>query len=341
MDVSRALEPAFKHMVRILFKPFKVKTWLSLGFTFLVAYGLGGGGGNLNLPRSGPVGDGGPLENVDWADVTSWIAVHWPVLLAAGVVLVCLGILMTWLSSVFQFIYVEKVARETAGILEPFSRLRALGRSYFLWRVGFGVIVTVALAGLVGLPLAFVFVSRCSGVAKVLVIVWSVMVGIIIILATALIGIFAKDFVVPAMYVRNVGVLEGWRTVLPLLKSNIGQTVLYVLMLMLIALGIGILSIPVVLVVLIAVLFPLGILAAVGYLIGHTLGLSWTAPVIGAVAAIACVVLACLIFLVVCILQPAHVFRRSFSLVVLGGANAELALVRFDEDREEVPPEGE
>ncbi len=56
MDVTKAIEPAFQHMVRVLFRPFVFRKWIALGFIALIAYGGsvhgGGGGGGSPTPSS-------------------------------------------------------------------------------------------------------------------------------------------------------------------------------------------------------------------------------------------------------------------------------------------------
>jgi len=48
MDIGRAIEPAFRHMADMLFRPFALRMWLALGFTFMIAYGLAGPSGGVS-----------------------------------------------------------------------------------------------------------------------------------------------------------------------------------------------------------------------------------------------------------------------------------------------------
>jgi len=52
MDIGRAIEPAFRHMADMLFRPFALRMWLALGFTFMIAYGLAGPSGNFRIPSN-------------------------------------------------------------------------------------------------------------------------------------------------------------------------------------------------------------------------------------------------------------------------------------------------
>lgn len=250
--------------------------------------------------------------------------------MAAGLlVLVVIVLLLVWLSSVFQFIYVDNISRKSGAIAEPFARLKRLGASYFLWRLAFGAVVLLAMGVLIAAPLVAVFVPQSSAgvTARTAVVIWAVAIGIPLIILAAIIDVFARDFVIPAMYVRGVRVIEGWHAVLPVLRANIGQTILYLLMLIALAIGIFIFGCIVAIVLLIALAIPVGLLALLGYLVWQAAHLTWTAPAIGAVAGLGILIFMAYVYLIECATQPAQIFRRSFSLIVLGQADPSLAAI--------------
>ena len=328
MDVGKAIEPAFKHMADMLFRPFVLRMWLSLGFISIMCGG-GSGSGNIRIPDFSNWSNSDKTRHEFLPNGLPLPEASILLLIVLGAVIVLgIALLFTWLASVFSFVYVDDIVRKSGAVKEPFARLKGLGTSYFLWSLAFGLIFILALGILVGLPLLAVFVPQgVSIVAKVVAVVWSVMIGILLFLAAVIIGIFAGDFVVTTMYVRGIRVMEGWRTVMPILKANVGQVVLYILLLIAFAIGICLFNLVVLLVSALIFVIPVGILALLGYLIGLALHLTWTPLVIGIVIALAVPVFFAFIYFIQCAVQPAMIFRRSFALVVLGQAEPSLATI--------------
>jgi len=321
MNVGGAIAPAFQHMVKVLFRPFELKKWLALGFITALA---SGSGGNYNFGNWSDYDHGARFP-----DVASWVAQYWPLLAIGLLFLIVLSLIFAWLASVFHMIYIDDITRSSGAIREPFARLKGLGTSYFLWRLVFGIAVTLLLGVLIALPLVAVFVlARGDGAGlKIAAVIWAVLVGIPLVILAAVIDLFARDFVTPAMYVRNVGVMEGWRTVLPILRANAGQVVLYILLLIAISIGIGLFGLAVFVAAALVLAIPVGLVGALGYLVWQAAHLTWTWPVIAVAIGLGVVVLLGFVYLLECATQPAEVFRRSFSLVVLGQADPSLTTV--------------
>lgn len=326
MNVGEAIVPAINHTKRVLFRPFAIRKWLALGFASMLAFGGGGGSFNVNLPSSGDA----PSE-----EMIHWVVTHMPLIVAGTVLLFAVGLALSWLASVFKFVYINQLTRDPRAIREPFGRFMGLGTSYFLWTLAFGLTILVAVAVLVGAPLlaAFVGFRGQFGAAHVLAIIWAVIAVIVIVIAAGVIDVFAGDFVTAAMFVRSVRVVDGWRTVLPIIRANAGQSVLYVLMLIAIGIVTAIGSIIVMIAVLIAFLIPGGVLALIGWAI-HSAG-GWSPLMIGYCAIMGLVLLLAFGYVMSCAMQPFVVFRRTFALVVLGQADASLATVP------ETPPQGQ
>jgi len=325
MDVGSAIAPAFRHMAKVLFKPFQMRKWLALGFITMLA---GGGNGNGSFRFPGDYDHGGGTGN-PLPGFEHWIEHYWPILVIGILFLVALGIVVMWLISVFHFVYLNDVARNSGAIREPFHRLRGLGTSLFLWNLVYGFIFLLLLGVLVGAPLLTVFViARDIGTAaQVAAVIWAVFVGIAMILLACVVEMVVRDFVSAAMYVRGVGILQGWRIVLPTLSANVGQVILYMLLLIAFGIGIGIASVIVALITMLIFAIPFGGIALVGYLIGKALHLTLNAPVIAVISTYALAVMLTYAYTVSCLLQPAVVFLRAFSLVVIGQADPSLATI--------------
>jgi len=316
-------------MTEVLFRPFKLSKWLSLGFIALIASG-GGPNGNFNWPR-----DGKPTPP---AELLAWVARYWPFLVVGAILLIFLVLLIMWIVSVFRLIYVNDVASNSGAIREPFARLKGLGTSYFLWQIVFGLVVVAVLVAFVGLPIVLAVLAGKSGRGPtvILAVLWAIGVGVPIALLSTLVDVFTRHFVLPVMYVRRVGILRAWGIFWPILKANAGQMVLYVLIRIGLAIIIGLVGIAAFVTVLMVAMIPLGALVLVGYLVGTALGLSWTLPVIVSVAGFALMAVLGLVYLSSCVVQPADVFAQAYPLVILGQADPSLATIPV-----ETPPAAE
>ena len=325
MNVGGAITPTMNHTERVLFRPFALRKWLGLGLVSMLAElggGGGGGGGGGNFPSSDS-----PSAAEMSRMMVGWIVEHVVLIVIGCVLLFAVGLALMWLGSVFRFVYLNQITRDPYAIREPFGRFTGLGTSYFLWQLAFGLAMLIILAVLIGAPLlaAFARFHGDFGPAQTLAIIWAVLAGIAILIASAVVDVFARDFVVTAMFVRGVKVIEGWRIVMPIIGANAGQSALYVLMLIVIGIVTGIGS----LIVLIAVGIVFAIVGVLFALIGYgiyTAG-GWSPVLIGYSIVMGLALLLAFSYAMSCAMQPFMVFRRTFALVVLGQADPSLATV--------------
>lgn len=318
MDVTSAIKPAFQHMSRILFQQFSFKKWLGLG---LIAMFLGSGNnGNFRVPGDSSQGSS--------PQIGEWFAHYWPFLILAAIAFMALGLLFSWISSVFHFVFIDDIARNSGAVKEPFSRMKGIGTSLFLWQLGVGIATLLTLAIFIGAPLVAAFTIGKDIVAlQILAVVWSVMLLFLVIFAVALLQRLTIDFVTVAMYVRGIGILRAWKEITPVLKANAGQILLYFLIT--IAMGIGTI-IPLMMIagfVFLLLAIPFGGLAAIAYFIGDGLGMTWSAPVIAVAVVYGTAALMAFAYAVTCATLPVPVFMRSYSMVIIGQADPSLATI--------------
>ena len=152
IEYVEPLSRGWDRMKKALFQPFDLRKWLVVGFTAFLA-GLTesqGGGRSKWTERWGGRG---------WEDVfrfpseaREWLAGNplWAALILAAVVaVVALMVLLTWLSSRGNFMFLDNVAHDRSEVTAPWHRHRSAGNSLFLWRLCFGAIVSVVIAGYV------------------------------------------------------------------------------------------------------------------------------------------------------------------------------------------------
>ena len=154
------------------------------------------------------------------------------------------------------------------------------------------------------LPLVLIMVIRGwrmleRGQPSIRGIVALVVVGLLLMAVAAVFWIVAKlttDFVVPIMFQRGVGCLQGWGVVLGLVVANLGRFILYFIFQIILSLAIFVLVLTAVL----ATCCIFGCLAAIPYL--------------GTV-----------------LLLPIYVFRRAYSICYLAQYGADYDVFRLQQ----------
>ncbi len=216
ISIDNSLKDGFKRMKYILFQPFDFVKWLIIGFaSFLASLGRGGGGGpRFNLPtesfgRNGNAGDLSTLES--WVSA-NLIAI---ILIALGAIAVGFAIflILTWLSSRGQFLFIYAIAENKAEIKEPWVKYGHLGDRLFVFRLVLGVIVfTIVLMLLaLGIFMLYPHIKGASfGLSAFLKMAILALFIILFMLFIGLIKLILMDFVVPLMFKKDVKVLEGF-----------------------------------------------------------------------------------------------------------------------------------
>jgi len=234
VSVIDPISPAIERVKNMLFRPFDLAKWITIGFcAWLATLGEGGfNGGNFNSPSHGKSGDIHRQFEQAKAFVMSnlnWIIPLVVVLFTLGVIL---GVLMLWLNSRGKFMFLHCVALNVAEVSVPWSRFKPQGNNLFWFQLVLhiiGTVLTLPLLIMCCFPIYRMFSSRKF-------ITGDIMELIGIFLALMLFGcifmVIAKltaDFVVPIMFLRGGKCVAAWREFLSLASLNVGRFVLYLL----------------------------------------------------------------------------------------------------------------
>jgi len=224
---------AWERMKFILWRPFDFAKWLVLGFSCWLAGladGAGGGGWKWladenDFPGRHKVYWGrGSYEEIGEALI--WLPLIFIIIMAVAAIL----LVILWLSSRAKMIYLDNVVHNRAQIVEPWNRLRTLGNSLFLWRVGFIVacgLVTLVLLLIFFAPAAtFSFSEALSGLSYA-AMVFGIIILICFGVVAAFVALMLEAFVIPIMYKFDLKATEAWSYFLPWLKARPWQFVLY------------------------------------------------------------------------------------------------------------------
>jgi hypothetical protein len=312
-----AISPAFEHTKRQLLQPFRFGQWLRLAVVGLLAGELSSGGGcnapsipNLNPSQHTTVPG---LSGANLALFAGLIAV---VIIAAFV----LGIVFMYISSVMRFILFDSVLARDCHIRQGWRQRQGEGWRYFLWKLLYTLVTLVVLIVLVGIPAGAAFVlgwfndPKQHMVPLVLSGIALFFLFIAVVIAIAVIFVLTKDFVVPQMALENIGAMEGWRRLWPMMQAEKGSYAGYVGMKIALALGASIILGIVGFILALIILIPVAGVVVAAVLGAKAAGVGWTAGTITLAVVAGCILLALFFLLSALISVPAIVFFPAYSI---------------------------
>jgi hypothetical protein len=312
---------ALEHTKQQLFKPIRIGQWTKLAFVGLLAGELGANGcnrSNFQLPAhphpGGPphVGFPGPF-GIDHALLFGFIA-------SAVIASLAVGIILMYVSSVMRFILFDSIILRECHIRWGWSRRLGPGWRYFVWKLLYAFFILGVVVIFIGIPAAIAFGNDWFKAPKehlaplVLAGVFLFFVFFIFFLATALIFLLTKDFVIPQMALENIGVIEGWRRLWPMMTADKGAYTAYVVMKIVLAIVAAILTGIATLILGLIIALPSIALGALAVLTGKSAGLTWTPQTIALAVVIGAILLAVFLYLVSLIYVPAIVFFPAYSI---------------------------
>src|ERR1017187_3569220 len=144
ISVTVPVSQAIERVKMMLFRPFDPSKWFTIGFCAWLA-GLGsrgfsfnyGGGSQLKEGRRG----GNAREGLDQAQRFVMDNLFWILPLVVALVLFCcaVGVVLLWLRSRGQFMFLHCVALNKAEIDVPWRKFAAEGNSLFVFRLVLGL----------------------------------------------------------------------------------------------------------------------------------------------------------------------------------------------------------
>lgn len=338
--------PAFTQTKRQLFAPFRLQRWARLALVCLITGDFAGGGGgptgNFTLPSSRTRGGRGLLAigNLHWSEILPWL----PWILAGVAVVFLLIFLWIYIASVYRFVLLDSVLYDRCELKGCWRRWEPRGRSFFYWCLA---IFVGSLAGsclIIGTPL---FIAWRAGffhdpgqhlLALILGGVAFFFILLAFFLVVAIAGLCAKDFCIPIMAMENVGVLDAWRRLLPLLAAEKMAFTGYVLMKIVLAIGSALIFGIITFVALLILIIPLGIVAAILFFGGKAIGLTFNVATLSILVVMGGIILTGILYLIALISTPPMVFFQSYMLHFFGSRYPPLGAIVFPAPQETPPP---
>jgi len=221
---------AWERTRKLLFKPFDIGRWFTIGFSAWLAM-IGSGG---NFPDISKFFD--KKEKFSTEEFLAIFQTPWVIGLIVGftTIALILGILFCWLRSRGDFMFVHHLYQPNSAIKDCWQRSKQHAQSLFQWRIVFFLITCglfLAQAYLVWEQLIQPYMQAdntwSSALNKplfihiIVFVIWAIAVNVMI--------VFLKDFVVPIMYWRNCSASTGWTTVLALCNEHPFSVIGYLL----------------------------------------------------------------------------------------------------------------
>lgn len=341
-----SISPAFSQTKRQLFAPFRLQRWGRLAVVCLVIGDFaGGGGGPTNGFNYSPTHTRGghgasPFGHPHWAEILPWL----PWILAAVGLLILFILGWIYVASVYRFVLFDSVLYDRCELKGTWRRWERRGRSFFYWNLGLSAAVLAGEALIVGVPVALAWragVFRHPGEHLALLILGGgalLVIMIAFLVFTALIGLFAKDFCVPLMAIEEVGVLEAWRRLLPMIKPEKWAYALYVLMKIVLAMASAIIFGIITLMALVGVIIVVGIAGLILFFVGKAAGLTLNLATISIAAILGTLIVTGVFYLIALISTPAMVFFQSYTLHFFGSRYPALGAALFPPPENPAPP---
>jgi hypothetical protein len=310
-----AVSPAFQHTKEQLLRPFRAAQWAKLALVGFLAGELTSGGCH-----------GGSFQPTHPRGVERFPLPHANLLLYASVIalLIVIGIvfwiLFLYVSSVMRFILFDSVIARRCEIRRSWSRRHGAGLRYFVWQILLLFAMPAGLIILLGIPAALAFIAgwlKDPGQHMIPLILGGMLLFFVLmgfIVLTLLVHVLTKDFVVPEMALENISAWEGWRRLLPMMKSDKSSYAGYIGMKIVMALGAAVVVGIVTLIVILIFLIPVGGFGVIAVMMGKTAGLTWNLYTITSAVVVGCIVLAVLLYVVSFISVPAIVFFPAYSI---------------------------
>ncbi|MGB7581833.1 MAG: hypothetical protein WBL85_05225 [Sedimentisphaerales bacterium] len=248
VSVIDPIGPAIEHVRLMLFKPFDLSKWLTIGFcAWLAQLGQGGGGGGGNGWRA----DGHePIFHAIKDGILAHLVVIIFVAAIVVPIIIIIAVVLCWLRSRGQFMFVHCVAGNKAEAAVPWNKFSRHGNSLFLFRIVLGFIGFL----IIGIPVAasvfagFVMCATGFNPAAIIGLTGAIFVTVVVAILFGLIAKFTTDFVVPIMFLNTDSCVAGWKQCLALISGNKAQMLLYILFQIVICLAIAFIALTICLV---------------------------------------------------------------------------------------------
>jgi hypothetical protein len=321
-----AIGPAFEHTKQQLIKPFRINQWAKLALVGFLAGELSSGGGGCSIPNVPQMPRNSDDSQHMFGGFDGMRLPHWDpatialVITVALVGFVVLSLLFIYLNSVMRFVLFDSVIAKRCDIRKNWTRRHGVGMRFFVWQILLSLVSFGSLAVLIGIPAVIAFSlgwfkePSDHMVPLVLGGLFLFMVFFVILVGLLIVSVLTKDFVIPQMALENISAVQGWRRLLPMIKSEKSGYAGYIGMKIVLALGAAIVFGIITTIAMVLMLIPAGAIGVAAVLAGKAAGLTWTLYTISWAVVATCIAFLVMFYVVSFVSVPGIVFFPAYSL---------------------------
>jgi hypothetical protein len=341
LSAIEAIHPAFQRLKAMMFRPFRMKTWLKVGLIGWLAGAMASSGSfNFNVPPAP-----GEMPRASGKSVEDFIrSLHLgnyiPLIVIVVILVLTIAVAFVYLFCRFRFILFDTVLSTDANIERGWSRYRRQAHRYLGFWLIYTFIAWAAMFFIVVLPLwraykhgIFQSDDFLSTFLRLLV---PIMLGVMAFaLVGAIVSTLANDFIVPMLALDDLPIGRAWAQLKTAILAEPGTWAGYLGMKFLLSIAAGIITsiaaFVVGLICLLVLLIPgvvIGILVAI---IARALGP--VGLVLGILAAVIGILVLVALGLTMALMAtaPNAVFFTAYSFYFFGGRYPKLGAILWPE----------
>ncbi len=296
--------------------------WLKLA---VVVFFLSGSSGVSSLPNTsfsfapGEVEFSGQL--FDPASLSELFDQFLPLVVGLAIVFALVGVVFALVGSIMEFVLVESLRTESVAVRATMRNYLGGGLALFAFRIVLGLVVFAIVGGLTYLLVVPSLGNDAQVVAGAIVLIPVVfVVGI----AAAVANQLTTEFVVPTMIHEDRGLRSAWGRFWPILRQNLGQFALYIVVRFALTIGVGIVAGIATGIAGVIVGVPFAIIGGIAFL-----GTGGTVTLVSAIVYGVLIVafILSLLAATAVVQVPLKAFTRYYELLVLGDVEPALDLI--------------
>ena len=327
-----AFSPAMARVGTMLFKPFRLSTWLKMGFIGLLGGGVARFSGNLNFrgpvfpsraPRDHFPDD--PLAEIQRIMHSIHLADYAHAIMIGLLVGVAISLIFLYLFCRFRFVLFDSVISNQPAVGRGWRLYTSQANRYFGFWLAFRLVNFGVIALIVGIPLWHAYKNGALSGDDSLLVLFKLLASIALAaiaasILFAIISTLMKDFIMPIMALDDFALGDAWTALWRVIASEPGAWAGYLGMKLVLTIGAGIAlaiaSVVALLPALIVIGIPAGLLVMLGVFTLKTASVA-AGIVIFSIAGLLAAAGGCCIYML--LTAPVTVFFASYAFYFFGG----------------------
>jgi hypothetical protein len=328
-----AFSPAMARVGAMLFKPFRLSTWLKMGFIGLLGGGVARFSGNMNFrgpmfPPSRTPSGGMPddpfaelqriLHSID-------VARYMHAIVIGLVIAVAVSLVFLYLFCRFRFVLFDSVITTQAVVRRGWRLYASQANRYFGFWLVFRLVNFGVIALIIGIPIWHAYKNGSLTGDGSLLVLFKLLASIALTVIAAsivfaIISTLMKDFIMPIMALDDLALGDSWSALWRVIASEPGAWAGYLGMKLVLtiaaAIVLAVASVIAILPAIVIIGIPTGILVGIGVAIFKS-GAAAVGIALFVIAGLLAATGACCIYMLLS--APLTVFFASYAFYFFGG----------------------